>query len=321
FVHYDDENHTAFVRNEQNLWWCWYSNNIETNATYLKLLTKINPHDKITAGLVKFLLNNRSNANYWHSTRDTALCIEAFAQFIKASNENAPNQNVQILLNDKLIKQISFTPENIFFSENSITIPAEKLSSGLHQISIKKSGQGPLYANAYLQFFSQEKFIEKDGLELKINRNFYKISTQNVTINVPNSHGIITPQLTQKMLRSKILPNHAIKTGDIIEVELIIESKNDYEFISIDDFKAAGFEPLQNQSSFHYYQNLAAYVQFRTTYTSFFFDSIPRGTHTISYQLQAVIPGTFSALPSQIRAVYAPELRANSDEMIIKIQE
>ena len=48
---------------------------------------------------------------------------------------------------------------------------------------------------------------------------------------------------------------------------------------------------------------------------------LPRGEHSVSYRLRAEIPGKFSALPTKASAMYAPELRANSDEFRIKIED
>ena len=44
-----------------------------------------------------------------------------------------------------------------------------------------------------------------------------------------------------------------------------------------------------------------------------------RGKHSISYRLRAEIPGQFSALPTRASGMYAPELKANSDEIKVKI--
>jgi uncharacterized protein YfaS (alpha-2-macroglobulin family) len=46
-----------------------------------------------------------------------------------------------------------------------------------------------------------------------------------------------------------------------------------------------------------------------------------RGKHSISYRLRAEIPGKFSALPTRASAMYAPELKANSDEMKVGITD
>jgi alpha-2-macroglobulin len=48
---------------------------------------------------------------------------------------------------------------------------------------------------------------------------------------------------------------------------------------------------------------------------------LPQGRHNLSYQLRAEIPGTFSALPTRAEAMYAPELKANSDEMKIEVRD
>jgi hypothetical protein len=48
---------------------------------------------------------------------------------------------------------------------------------------------------------------------------------------------------------------------------------------------------------------------------------LPQGKHSLTYKLRAEIPGKFSALPATADAMYAPELRANSDEMKLEITE
>ena len=45
------------------------------------------------------------------------------------------------------------------------------------------------------------------------------------------------------------------------------------------------------------------------------------GKHSITYRLRAEIPGRFSALPAKASAMYAPELKGNSDETKLVIQD
>jgi len=47
---------------------------------------------------------------------------------------------------------------------------------------------------------------------------------------------------------------------------------------------------------------------------AFFVRQLARGRHNLSYRMKAEIPGKFSALPTKVEAMYAPELKANSDE-------
>ncbi|HOG51205.1 MAG TPA: hypothetical protein PKY10_11510, partial [Lentisphaeria bacterium] len=53
--------------------------------------------------------------------------------------------------------------------------------------------------------------------------------------------------------------------------------------------------------------------------TAFLLRALPRGRRSATYRVRAEIPGRFSALPTIITGMYAPELRANADEIKIVI--
>ena len=42
---------------------------------------------------------------------------------------------------------------------------------------------------------------------------------------------------------------------------------------------------------------------------------------SVSYRMRAEIPGRFSALPTKGWAMYAPELKANSDEIKLRVED
>jgi uncharacterized protein YfaS (alpha-2-macroglobulin family) len=52
-----------------------------------------------------------------------------------------------------------------------------------------------------------------------------------------------------------------------------------------------------------------------------FLRTLARGRHSLSYRVRAEIPGQFSALPTRASAMYAPELRGNSDELKLRIED
>ncbi|MBL7223633.1 MAG: hypothetical protein ISS72_07260 [Candidatus Brocadiae bacterium] len=51
----------------------------------------------------------------------------------------------------------------------------------------------------------------------------------------------------------------------------------------------------------------------------FFVSALGQGEHLLRYRLRAEIPGVFHALPTVLYGMYVPELRANSEECLIKI--
>ena len=92
----DDENQTAYLNLPGGYWWYWYGSEMEAHAYYLKLLVATDPKSKVAPRLVKYLLNNRRHATYWNSTRDTALVVEAFADYLAATGETNPDMTVEV---------------------------------------------------------------------------------------------------------------------------------------------------------------------------------------------------------------------------------
>ena len=88
----------------------------------------------------------------------------------------------------------------------------------------------------------------------------------------------------------------------------------------MEDMKAAGFEPVDIRSGYNG-NSLGAYLELRDDRVSLFVARLARGKHSIAYRLRAEIPGKFSALPTRVSAMYAPELKANADEIKLRIED
>ena len=216
YLEQDDENQTAWLNLQRSpgwSWWCWHGSEFETQAMYLKLLMRVNPKSETAPRLVKWLLNNRKHATYWNSTRDTALCVEAFAEFLRATGEDRPNMTVEILVDGTVRKSVDITPENMLTIDNTFVLEGLDVTSGEHVIEIRKKelgsreqgagsrGQGaeisslapspsslaphsPVYFNAYLENFTLEEQITAAGLEVKIDRRYWLLTPADKTANV-----------------------------------------------------------------------------------------------------------------------------------------
>ncbi len=322
FLVTDDENQTARLdlRNG-GYWWSWYGSEIEAHAFYLKLLARVKPKSPEASGLVKFLLNNRKNSTWWNSTRDTAYCIEAMADYIKATGENTPDMTVAILVDGQEKKSVKITKDNLFSFDGTLLMEGQAVTAGKHEITIRRTGSGPVYANVYSTNFTLEDRITKAGLEVKVNRAYFKlVERKDAAVLVSGARGQALDQKVLKYDRLPIKDGEVLKSGELVEVELTLESKNDYEYLLFEDMKPAGFEPDDVRSGYTR-EGLGAYREFRDNRVAFFVRALPLGKHNLSYRLRAEIPGKFSALPAKGNGMYAPELRANSDEMKIGVED
>jgi uncharacterized protein YfaS (alpha-2-macroglobulin family) len=321
YVVEDDENQTAYLRLPgDNPWWYWYGSETEANAYYLKLLARTNPRDKKAAGLVKYLLNNRKHATYWNSTRDTAVCVEALADYLRLSGEGQPDQTVEVWLDGKKHKEVKIDAANLFTFDNKLVLTGGAVPSGKHTLEVRKKGTGPVYFNAYLTNFTLEDFITRAGLEVKVQRKYYKLTRADEKVKVPGARGQAADQRVEKYERTELANLAALKSGDLVEIELEIDSKNDYEYLIFEDPKAAGFEPMLVRSGYNP-NDLGAYMELRDDRVCFFVRALARGKHSVSYRMRAEIPGRFSALPTRAYAMYAPELRGNSDEIKLEVED
>ncbi len=321
FVVQDAENETAYLKLPGNYWWYWYGSEYEANAYYLKLLIQDQPRgSEIAPRLVKYLLNNRKHATYWRSTRDTALCVEAFADYIRASGETEPDMTVEVWVDGAKQQEVRITRDNLFTFNNKFLLTGKQVTDGEHVVQLRRRGKGPVYFNAYLTNFTLEDYIKRAGLEVKVNRKFYKLEPVAKQVDVAGSRGQVVGQQVEKFKRVLLGDLAMLKSGDLVEVEFEIESKNDYEYVLFEDMKAAGFETVDVRSG--YTRNgLGAYTEFRDDRVSFFIRQLARGNHSVSYRVRAEIPGRFSALPARAYAMYAPELKGNSDETKLQIED
>ena len=121
---------------------------------------------------------------------------------------------------------------------------------GKHTVELRRHGKGPVYFNAYLTNFTLEDFITKAGLEVKVNRKYYKLEKVEKQVKVAGAKGQALDQKVEKYERHELVNLATLKSGDLVEIELEIDSKNDYEYLIFEDMKASGFEPVELRSGY-----------------------------------------------------------------------
>jgi len=323
FLEVDAENQSAHLRLPiGGYWWYWYGSEVETTATYLKLLCKTKPHGENAAGIAKFLVNHRRHGSWWNSTRDTALSVEALADYLTASGEGdaAMNTQVELWLDGKKRHEVTFTRDTLFAGKDRLEIRGEELTAGKHTLEIRKAGNSRLYVNASLAAFTLEDNIPAAGLEVKVTRHYWKLTPKDVKFASATARGAPLEERKEAYTRTEIKDGDEVKSGDLIEAELIAESKNDYEYILVEDMKASGFEPVDVRSGYIFLNaSLPAYLELHDERAAFFLRELPLGSHSLFYRLRAETPGVFHALPTKISAMYAPDLKGNSAELHVRV--
>jgi hypothetical protein len=322
-MQYKEENaetQVAWFRTPTEGWWRWWNSDIETNAWILRAIVAVDPKSDAAPKLVKWLLNNRRNGYYWNSTRDTTMCVAAMSDFVLASGESDPDFTITLDYdNGAVTKTVKIAKDNFFTYDNRFYLEGATLEGGKHTLKITKKGKGALYFNTYLKYFTKEEHITAAGHELKVDRQYFKLEQIPYEVEVEGSEG---QKIKEKRLRYERIPvkyGDTLLSGDVIQVELKVTSDNDYTYLCFEDMKPAGCEPTDLKSGGKGQEGFYSYMELRDEKAVFFVNEIGRGEHLLRYRLRAEIPGVFHALPSILYGMYAPTLRANSEEHVIKI--
>ena len=343
----DQSNGTARYKTAAD-WWNWWNNDVETNAIVLRAFLKTEPTNRLVPMLAKWLTTN-ARGNHWRSTKETAEVVYTLADYVRVNKELDVDYTLKVNLNGKVARTYKVNSDNALFFDNRFIAGDLFLRDGNNTLTIEKVGKGTLYWSAASEYFSLEEPIQASGNEIGIKRRFFKLSRNanvkaeqtdetrrgepvarpqdDVTAKSSTRIGIMPfpiPDSTPRepeFVRQELKDGDELKSGDLVEVELTLDAKHDYEYLVFEDMKAAGFEPVELRSGQSYGDGLSSNVELRDEKVAFFVDNLPQGTRVLRYQVRAEIPGSFHALPTNGYAMYAPEVRAISDEMRLNVRD
>ncbi|MBS0659512.1 MAG: hypothetical protein JSR82_14820 [Verrucomicrobia bacterium] len=305
YLQRDDANETAWIRPAADGWWHWYRQDVETNAWALRAVLAIEPRSTVAPRLVKWLVEHRAGGTHWRSTRDTALALEALAEFLRVSGEGASDSTVRVQLDANPAREIRLAPGGASAEAGRMVWSGAELSSGRRTLSLNKQGSGALYYSARLRFRTREPEIAPAGGDLAVERRYFRVS------------GVAGGEAQRVPLQA----GETVRSGEEIEVVLLLKAKNDYDFLAFEDPKPAGCEAVALTSGSTYADGFCANLELRDEKVVFFVADLPRGERVLTYRLRAETPGVFRAPPATGFAMYAPELRANSATARLRVGE
>ncbi|HYD18585.1 MAG TPA: MG2 domain-containing protein [Patescibacteria group bacterium] len=314
----DKENATAHW-GEAGVNYRWSEGGVEATAFTIKALSLMDPQSEYLEKAVKWMVLNRRGAS-WKNTRDTAIAILGLADYLKATKELAPEYDYTVNVNGKEARKGRADTSNVFSFNRLIDIPAEGLNDGDNKITVTIKGKGALYVAAHAKYFTLEEPIAKAGNEIFVTRKYYK---QAVKETLMKGYAEDWAELAE---------GDAVNSGDRIRVEVTLDAKNNYEYLVAEDYKPAGLEAvsltsgsgeeiLLDRNGKETGERGYVYQEFRDQKAAFFIPQLKQGKHLLRYELRAEVPGEFHAMPDQTHAMYVPEIRANSDEMRVKVND
>jgi hypothetical protein len=282
----------------------------ETTGLALKTLLAVSPNDPRLLKVVRWLVLNREGDG-WVSTRDSAFILFALTDFLKHSQELTPDYEARLALNGKTLLERRFTRADLFAPEVEVKASGRFLVRGENLLTISKQGPGNLYYTLALRQFVGQGDLPRiiTGAGITVERSYYRM----ISARDPRT-GVITTSPSP----------HAVtdfRSGESILVRLKITSAKECEYVVVEDPLPAGCEvtergDLEPWEWDRWWSDLTV----RDEKVAIFARRLPAGVSAIEYYVRPQIPGDYHVMPTQVYAMYNPDLRGSGAEARVRLR-
>ena len=303
----------------------WYQSGTEATSYSLMALLAIKPTSPMVPQTVDWLLRHRRGTR-WFNTKDTATVCHALADYLQLTGELDPDLTITVDVDGRTSKRFRVNRQNLFTFDNELSLTGAELGTGEKLVTVRRSGRGNLYWGAYTTFFTKEEKIAAAGNELFVQREYQRLIPREVektrsVFDRARRKTITEKYRTIEYDRKPLTEGDSLASGDLIEVSLKVEARNNFEYLVFEDPKPAGCETTEVKSGYAWEGGLGGHREFRDEKVAFFATYLNQGKHELRYRLRAETPGVFHALPAHAECMYAPRVTGNSDSRIIRIVE
>lgn len=303
-------------QNTDEAWWdsgedralrFFYDTSPEATAAALKLLAQAKPQSPLLPKAAQWLVAHRSEGFYWHSTKQTALVVDALTDYVRQSKELKPNFSVSVELNGKEIAARSFTEADLAQPlPFSVRVPAALAN----KLRVTKNGAGRLYWSARAEYASTESRLEKTGsAKLNLLRDYFRL--------VPEKRG----ERTVYRLEDAKGP---WQIGDTIACRLTLTG-NDWRYLLVEDPIPAGVEFITKDEGYEmaerpdWWRSYFTRREYRDDRAALFQTYFDRGQTQYVYLFKVTNPGKFKVSPARVQPMYQPQFLSTSESREVEV--
>jgi hypothetical protein len=282
----------AIKNSETGMYWkpvrglyFYRESDIALQGMIIELFCTINaPVENINAMRLWLLQQKRTHA--WDSPYATSRAVYAM---MSGQHEPIGNHPLPELFLDgkKIVPEGSKSIDGFI----QLTIGQNDVSRN-SKLEFRNTGKNIIFGGLFHGYFKMVNDTSRFGSSLKIRKEIFKL---------------------EKSVRGDSLVSNTsgCRPGDLLMVRLLIENDRDLGFISLDDQRPAGTEPLNQLSAYEYNSGLWYYRVNVDTGTRFFIGNLPKGRFVLEYPVRVSHLGTFSGGRANIQCSFAPEFGAN----------
>lgn len=249
----------------------WRNYKIPTQVSVIEAMQLLKPNDKQTIEELQRWLLMSKRTQVWDTPVNTVDAVYAFMKG-NESNWNKKAENAVLKLDGK---QLPMPQDSTMLGY----IKTEKVGKA-STLSINKKSDYTSWGAVYAEFKQPLSEIASSESGIKVRRVVVTAESQG---------------------KEKSLA----KVGEKVKVTLIITADRDYDFVEIEDKRAACLEPVNQQSGYQW--GMGCYVSPRDNTTNFYFDRLSKGKHIVEMEYYVDRNGEYQAGSCSARCAYSPE--------------
>ena len=249
----------------------WRNYKIPTQVSVIEVMQLLKPNDKQTIEELQRWLLMSKRTQVWDTPVNTVDAVYAFMKG-NESNWDKKAENAVLKLDGK---QLPMPQDSTMLGY----IKTEKVGKA-STLSINKKSDYTSWGAVYAEFKQPLSEIASSESGIKVRRVVVTAESQG---------------------KEKSLA----KVGEKVKVTLIITADRDYDFVEIEDKRAACLEPVNQQSGYQW--GMGCYVSPKDNTTNFYFDRLSKGKHVVEMEYYVDRNGEYQAGSCSARCAYSPE--------------
>ncbi len=286
----------------------------DTRSTALLLMAvmEARPDHPLIGKLARGLMKQRQGGA-WRNTQENAYAVTAMAAYARTREAQTPDFTARAWAEDLPLLTAAFKGRKLD-AATSGTLPM----SALREIADARARDAAPLAMT----------IHKDGP----GRLYYRLGMSYA----PADPGALPPiargLVVTRALRTEqglLGLDAALEAGQIVAMDLTIESRTPTHYVVLDAPIPAGLDPINldlgkgGRASLPVSGTQGAWInhqELRNDRALLFADALPAGTHRHTVFLRATTPGRFSLPPAKAEQMYAPEVFGRTDGRAVAIK-
>ncbi|MHB8633229.1 MAG: alpha-2-macroglobulin family protein [Thermoplasmatota archaeon] len=273
--------------------WTTHGITSDTMATALALraIVAVDPNSPDADAVMRWLLEARSG-NQWGTTKDTAETLFAITETLLARGDAATGAGATVTV-DQATQVVRFTASDAWRATPPIVFD---VGPGDHKLTITSLG-GALYWSAFASWTDGTYPIRADAAAFRFTRE----------LDGPDG------------------PTDHMTVGDTDTVRVTVTAlEKERAYVQVEDPLPAGVEAVAPDAPTWWYDGgqccTWSNAELHDNRVDFFADSMRVGeSATFSYQVHAILAGTYAVLPTTANGMYDPQAAGHGDESVLTV--